>query len=83
MHVNVDYLTDRVMYRVRDEGSGFKPKALDAQSLSNTTALHGRGIALIRHYMDEVSWNETGNEIRMIHRLRPRPSPDATPGQAV
>jgi DNA-binding response OmpR family regulator len=72
VHVNVEYLADRVTYRVRDEGEGFDPSALNQKSLGDTTALHGRGIALVRHYMDEVAWNATGNEIRMVHRLKPR-----------
>ena len=36
------------------------------------TALHGRGIHLMRHYMDEVSWNATGNEIRLTLALKRR-----------
>lgn len=74
VHVNAEYLADRVVYRVRDEGQGFRPEALHDRPLGDTTALHGRGIALVRHYMDEVSWNPEGNEIRMVHRLRPRAS---------
>jgi DNA-binding response OmpR family regulator len=78
VHVNVEYLTDRVVYRVRDEGTGFDPVALHQKPLGDTTALHGRGIALVRHYMDEVSWNPAGNEIRMVHRLKPRAA-ESTP----
>jgi DNA-binding response OmpR family regulator len=77
VHVHVEYLADRVVYRVRDEGKGFSPAALREKPLGDTTALHGRGIALVRHYMDEVSWNDTGSEIRMVHRLRPRAAADA------
>jgi DNA-binding response OmpR family regulator len=76
VHVNVEYLTDRVVYRVRDEGEGFSPAALSEKPLGDTTALHGRGIALVRHYMDEVAWNPTGNEIRMVHHLKPRVAGD-------
>lgn len=70
--VNVEYLADRVIYRVRDEGAGFDPTALAERPLGDTTALHGRGLALVRHYMDDVSWNERANEIRMVHRITRR-----------
>jgi DNA-binding response OmpR family regulator len=72
VHVNVEYLADRVIYRIRDEGEGFDPQTLHDKPLGDTTALHGRGIALVRHYMDEVAWNPIGTEICMVHKLKPR-----------
>lgn len=72
VHLHVEYLADRVVYRVRDEGEGFNPSALRDKPLGDTSALHGRGLALVRHYMDEVTWNPNGTEICMVHRLRPR-----------
>jgi DNA-binding response OmpR family regulator len=72
VHLEVTYRPDRVEYVVRDEGEGFDPQALRAKPLGDTTALHGRGLALVRHYMSEVAWNERGNEIRMVHQLRSR-----------
>lgn len=75
VHVTVQYLSDRVMYCVRDEGDGFDVAALSGKQLGDTTALHGRGLALVRHYMDEVAWNEAGNEIRMLRRIKPSEGP--------
>jgi CheY-like chemotaxis protein len=72
VHLDVEYRPDHVVYCVRDEGEGFDPAALNARPLGDTTALHGRGLALVRHYMTEVHWNARGNEIRMMHRLRGR-----------
>jgi CheY-like chemotaxis protein len=74
--VAVDYEPGRAKYRIRDEGRGFDPAKQVKKPLADTTALHGRGITLIRHYMDEVSWNETGNEIRLAKYLSPK-QPDA------
>jgi CheY-like chemotaxis protein len=64
--VQVDYEPHRVLYRIKDSGPGF-PHGDKAHSkrLGDTTALHGRGILLIRHYMSSVQWNEAGNEIQM------------------
>lgn len=72
IHVEAEYLADRVAYTVADDGEGFDPEALKARPLGDTTALHGRGLALVRHYMDEVSWNDRGNQIRMVHHFKPR-----------
>jgi DNA-binding response OmpR family regulator len=72
VHLEVTYWPDRVEYVVRDEGDGFDPQALRAKPLGDTTALHGRGLALVRHYMSEVAWNERGNEIRMVHEFKAR-----------
>lgn len=73
VHVEASYEPDRVTYRIRDEGPGFCPVSTEkAHALGDVTSLHGRGIHLMRHYMDEVAWNSTGNEIRMTLTLRPR-----------
>ena len=54
-------------YVIRDEGPGFDTRALpdprDARNLDEATA---RGTFLIRTFMDEVRYNERGNEIRML-----------------
>lgn len=70
VHVDVVYRANEVEYRVRDEGPGFDPTTFDKLgALADTDALHGRGLALIRFYMDEVEWSEDGTEIRMTRRL--------------
>lgn len=79
IHVAVDYQPGRALYRIRDEGRGFDPALETRKPLAATSALHGRGIRLIRHYMDEVGWNETGNEIRLAKYLRPRKPGRAPP----
>ena len=58
---------DRAVIVVGDEGEGFDPDQVpDATALENLTAATGRGLTLIRAYMDEVSFNEKGNEIAMV-----------------
>jgi CheY-like chemotaxis protein len=82
VHVEADYLPGSVAYRIRDEGHGFDPEMLSRTPLADTSALHGRGIALIRHYMSDVTWNETGNEIRLLRRLPPAPGASLADGAA-
>jgi CheY-like chemotaxis protein len=56
-------------YVVRDEGPGFDPHALpDPTDPSNLERCYGRGLLLIRTFMDEVYHNETGNQITLIKR---------------
>ena len=54
---------------VEDKGAGFDPAALP--DLGNPDALHvgGRGLLLIRAFMDRVYWNATGNKITMVKRF--------------
>jgi serine/threonine-protein kinase RsbW len=47
-----------------DEGNGFDYSNVpDPLAPENRMKDHGRGIFLIRHYLDEVSFNEKGNSI--------------------
>ena len=49
---------------VVDEGKGFDVAAVPDPLLpENRRRDHGRGIFLIRHYLDEVSFNKAGNRI--------------------
>ena len=58
-----------VTYSIRDEGPGFDPSTLsDPTDPSNLEKLSGRGLLLIRTFMDEVHHNPTGNEITMVKR---------------
>lgn len=61
---------ERVTYVIRDEGPGFDPsKVPDPTDPENLVRAHGRGLMLIQSFMDEVSFNESGNEITMVkHR---------------
>jgi serine/threonine-protein kinase RsbW len=59
--------------RVRDQGEGFDPDTLaDPLAPENLLKASGRGIFLIRSFMDDVQLRnapEGGMEVRMIKRL--------------
>ncbi|MCS7166985.1 MAG: response regulator [Gemmatales bacterium] len=56
-------------YTVRDQGPGFDPRRIpDPTDPSNLERTCGRGLLLIRTFMDEVYHNEKGNEIVMVKR---------------
>jgi CheY-like chemotaxis protein len=61
--------SDEVSVLVRDEGKGFDPDSLpDPTEPENLERAYGRGMLLIRTFMDEVRHNEWGNEITMVKR---------------
>ena len=61
---------DQVRYTVADQGRGFDPSSLsDPRDPENLLRAHGRGLMLIRSFMDEVTHNEAGTVITMVkHR---------------
>jgi serine/threonine-protein kinase RsbW len=80
-HVFVEFETaaharaPELVIRVRDEGEGFDPETianpLDPENLLKSS---GRGIFLIRNFMDDVRLRrapEGGMEIRMVKRVQP------------
>lgn len=54
---------------VRDEGEGFDPRHIpDALSPEGVKSEHGRGILLMKSYMDEVSFEKGGTEVHLRKR---------------
>jgi CheY-like chemotaxis protein/anti-sigma regulatory factor (Ser/Thr protein kinase) len=70
--VKARYEPGEVTYRIEDEGPGFDPTSLpDPTDVVNLERLHGRGLMLIRMFMDEVVHGPTGNVITMTKRRAP------------
>lgn len=69
IQVSAKITPDQAIYTVRDEGPGFDPSDLpDPTDLANLERVGGRGLLLIRTFMDKVYHNETGNEITLIKK---------------
>lgn len=67
--INCRFTHDEAQWTVRDEGKGFNPSNLpDPADPANLEKVSGRGLLLIRTFMDEVRFNATANEITMIKR---------------
>lgn len=59
-----------IRVRVTDEGSGFDPGDVpDPTAPMNLEKPGGRGIFLMRQLLDEVSYNDRGNEVTLVLRL--------------
>ena len=68
--VTWEYADDELKITITDEGGGFKPSAVPDPTVSeNLERPHGRGLMLIRAYMDEVIHNDRGNQVVMIKRV--------------
>ncbi len=68
--IEMNLSPEEVVYRITDPGSGFETPDL-SQSLpepSDLSRLHGRGLLLMTCFMDEVHYNETGNQITLIKK---------------
>jgi CheY-like chemotaxis protein/anti-sigma regulatory factor (Ser/Thr protein kinase) len=72
VHVTISESPFEGRYIVRDEGRGFDVSGAmsQAQDPANLDRPRGRGLVLIRNFMSEVTHNQSGSEITMVHRHR-------------
>jgi serine/threonine-protein kinase RsbW len=73
--VKIDYAVDSEKFEIwiEDEGAGFDPQSVpDPRCAENLYKPHGRGLLLMRSYMDTVEHDKQGNKVHMVrHRDRP------------
>ena len=75
-------LTERVDHEqavivIEDEGKGFNVKKhKDCRDEENMERASGRGMTLMRAFMDEVTYNDRGNQVTLVkRRAAPVPAP--------
>jgi CheY-like chemotaxis protein len=67
IEIEVRMARERAEFIVRDQGCGFDPSSLpDPTDPANLDKVTGRGILLMRSFMDGVFFNQRGNEVTMI-----------------
>jgi CheY-like chemotaxis protein len=67
VHITARETRSEARYTIRDEGPGFDIDNLpDPTDPANLEKVSGRGMLLIRTFMDEVRHNSKGNEITMV-----------------
>ena len=70
VHVECQLSKDRFYAEVRDEGPGYEPEAVpDCCSPDRLEVPGGRGLKLIRSYMDTVEHADKGRCLKMEKRL--------------
>lgn len=68
VEVEINVVPNRLEISVEDHGPGFKPGDVpDPTATENISKPTGRGLLLIKAYMSEVRFNESGNRITMIY----------------
>ncbi len=67
LHITLRVSRSSGIFTVRDEGPGFDPSKLpDPTDPANLERVSGRGLLLMRTFMDDVQFNPTGNEVTMV-----------------
>jgi CheY-like chemotaxis protein len=70
LSVRGDFQLGEARYIIRDEGPGFDPETVaDPTRQANLEKPYGRGLFLIRAFMDEMHLNVQGNEITLVKRM--------------
>ena len=71
LHVLARLAGGSAVFVIRDEGPGFDPATVpDPTAPANRSRPCGRGLLLIRSFMDEVSFNAAGNQVTLVKHLR-------------
>ncbi len=72
IYVSAKISPTEARFTVCDEGPGFDPRRLpDPSEPGNLDRVNGRGITLMRSFMDKVVYNRIGNEVTLIRRRQP------------
>ncbi len=76
IHVIARITRDEGVFVIRDEGSGFDPSKLpDPDDPSALERASGRGLLLMRAFMDDVSYDSTGNVVTLVKRRKANAPP--------
>jgi anti-sigma regulatory factor (Ser/Thr protein kinase) len=71
--LEVDCIREELRIKIRDEGAGFDwQNYLKSIDKGDVERYHDRGILLIQSYVDELDWNDKGNEITFSIGLGPK-----------
>lgn len=72
VRVTAKYTAEEAHFVIRDQGPGFDVSNLpDPTDPENIARAHGRGVLLIRTFMDDVRYNSKGNQIALVKRRTP------------
>jgi serine/threonine-protein kinase RsbW len=71
--IRIETFPDSVQIEVEDEGAGFDtgkvPSPTDDENIWKTS---GRGVFLIRHFMDKAEYSEGGRRLKLCKCLKPK-----------
>ncbi len=68
--LEIAFLTECIEARVTDQGDGFDPAQVPDPTIpENLTRPCGRGLFLMRKLLDEVRYNDQGNQVTLVLKL--------------
>ena len=71
VELDVEAAPEEVRIQVKDQGPGFDVSRLEkCTEEKNLYRDHGRGVYLIHQLMDEVRYNEKGNSLLMVKKIK-------------
>jgi anti-sigma regulatory factor (Ser/Thr protein kinase) len=72
--IDIALTSESAQFKIRDEGPGFDPQTLpdptDPEYLERPS---GRGVLLMKSFMDKVTYNDSGNEVTMTKVVTQNP----------
>jgi anti-sigma regulatory factor (Ser/Thr protein kinase) len=75
VRIEAEFSDHHICVQISDDGSGFDPELVpDPTAEENLHRASGRGLFLIRSFMDQVAYNKVGNQITMT-KLRQKEAP--------
>jgi CheY-like chemotaxis protein/anti-sigma regulatory factor (Ser/Thr protein kinase) len=73
--VELSFSQPEARFTIRDEGPGFDPTSVpDPTDPGNLEKECGRGLLLMRSFMDEVQFNAPGNQVTMVKHRESQPN---------
>lgn len=71
IRVDIRVSSEEAVVRIRDQGPGFDPASLpDPTDPVNLDKVSGRGLLLMRTFVDDLQFNERGNEVTLVKRRK-------------
>jgi CheY-like chemotaxis protein len=71
VHVSIRIDPQQAVFVIRDEGRGFDTRSIPTKGdLGSLDPDAGRGIVLMRAFLDDVTYNSTGNEVTLVKHRR-------------
>ena len=65
--LHAEITLDKATFMIRDEGPGFNTSIVpDRHDPSHLGQGEGRGLVLMKNFMDDVRFNDAGNEVTMV-----------------
>lgn len=72
VYILFEFNTPILIVKVKDEGKGFDPSKLPSPvEDDNLLKSGGRGVYLMKHYAESISYNSVGNEVTITFKILP------------